>query len=68
MATDHENIIELLSPREIIGQAIALLMTDHGMSRDAAFARLVHASSGSRRKVRDIAAEIVQQRREPETT
>jgi AmiR/NasT family two-component response regulator len=67
MADDPENIIELLSPREVIGQAIALLMTDHGVSRDAAFARLVHASSGSRRKVRDIAAEIVQQR-EPETT
>jgi AmiR/NasT family two-component response regulator len=66
MATDHENIIELLSPREVIGQAIDLLISHHGVNRDAAFAMLVHASSGSGRKVRDIAAEIVQQL-EPET-
>ena len=61
MAADLENIIELLGPREVIGQAINLLMTHHDVNRDAAFAMLVHASSGSRRKVRDIAAEIVQQ-------
>jgi len=61
MATDLENIIELLGPREVIGQAINLLMAHHGMSRDAAFEMLVHGSCGSRRKVRDIAAEIVQE-------
>ena len=61
MATDHDNIIKLLAPREVIGQAIDLLISRHGVNRDAAFAMLVHASSCSRRKVRDIAAEIVQQ-------
>jgi AmiR/NasT family two-component response regulator len=66
MATDHENIIELLSPREVIGQAIDVLISHHGVNRDGAFAMLVHASSGSRRTIREIAAEIVQQR-EPGT-
>jgi AmiR/NasT family two-component response regulator len=66
MATDVENIIDLLGPREVIGQAINLLMTDHGVNRDAAFALLVHGSCGARRTVRDIAAGIVQQR-EPES-
>jgi AmiR/NasT family two-component response regulator len=65
MATELENIIELLGPREVIGQAINVLMADHDVGRDAAFEMLVHGSCGARRKVRDIAAEIVQQR-EPE--
>jgi AmiR/NasT family two-component response regulator len=62
MATNLENIVELLGPREVIGQAIDLLMARHDVSRDAAFAMLVHGSSGSRRKVRDVATEVVQRR------
>jgi AmiR/NasT family two-component response regulator len=63
MTSDVENIIELLGPREVIGQAIDALMVTDGVSRDAAFERLVQDSSADRRTVREIAAEIVQQRR-----
>jgi AmiR/NasT family two-component response regulator len=61
MTADVENIVELLGPREIIGQAITLLMARNGVSRDAAFEILVQDSSASKRKVRDIAASIVHQ-------
>jgi hypothetical protein len=63
MPADVENIIELLGPREVIGQAIGLLMTEDDVTRDTAFALLVQGSSSSHRKVREIAAEIVQQRK-----
>lgn len=63
MTGDVENIIELLGPREVIGRAIGLLMVQDGLSRDAAFERLVQRSSGSHRRVRETAAEIVEQRR-----
>ena len=65
MSPDGENIIELLGPREVIGQAIDLLMTRDEVSRDAAFELLVQDSSGSHRKVRDVAAEVIQQRTGP---
>jgi AmiR/NasT family two-component response regulator len=61
MTADVENIVELLGPREIIGQAITVLMARNGVSRDAAFEILVQDSSASKRKVRDIAASIVHQ-------
>ena len=61
MSADVENIIELLGPQELIGQAIAVLMTEGDMSRDGAFSLLVQGSSDSHRGVREIAAEIVRQ-------
>jgi len=63
MQPDTENMIELLGPREVIGQAIDVLMERDDMSRDAAFELLVQGSSGSHRKVREVAAEIIQQRK-----
>jgi AmiR/NasT family two-component response regulator len=63
MSADAENLIELLAPRELIGQAIQVLMTEDDVSRDAAFEVLVQGSSRSHRKVREVAAEIVQQRK-----
>ena len=63
MTFDAENIIELMGPREVIGQAIDVLMARDDVSRDAAFGLLVQDSSNSHRTVREIAAEIVQQRR-----
>jgi AmiR/NasT family two-component response regulator len=63
MPADVENIIELLGPQEVIGQAIGLLMTEDDVTRDAAFALLVQGSASSHRKVRDVAAEVIQQRR-----
>lgn len=63
MPPDVETLIELLGPREVIGQAIAVLMARDDVSRDDAFALLVQGSSDSQRRVRVIAAEIVQQRK-----
>ncbi len=61
--TEHvANIIELLGPREVIGQAIDLLMTRDDVSRDAAFEHLVQSSSDAHCKVREVAAEIISQR------
>ena len=63
MPSDVETIIGLLGPREVIGQAVDLLMATEDVSRDDAFELLVQGSSDSARKVREIAAEVVQQRK-----
>ena len=63
MPSDVENMIDLLGPREVIGQAVDLLMARGEVSRDAAFELLVQSSSHSHRKVRETAAEIIQQRK-----
>ena len=63
MTSDVENIVSLLGPREVIGQAIDLLMSRDEVDRDAAFELLVQSSSSSRRKVSETAAAIIQQRR-----
>jgi AmiR/NasT family two-component response regulator len=62
LSSDAQSIIELLGPQEVIGRAIELLMTTNDVSRDAAFAMLVHESSHSRRSVREVAAATVSQR------
>ncbi len=67
MRSEIENMIDLLGPREVIGQAIDLLMITEDMSRDAAFELLVQDSSHSHRRVRETAAEIIQQRKGPRT-
>jgi AmiR/NasT family two-component response regulator len=61
MTPDVENIIDLLGPREVLGQAIDLLMARDHLSRDAAFEVLVHGSSRSHRSVREIAAAVILQ-------
>jgi AmiR/NasT family two-component response regulator len=61
LSSDVQNIIELLGPREVIGQAIALLMARDQVSRDAAFAMLVRESSLSRRTVREVTAAMAGQ-------
>ena len=63
MSSDAENMIELLGPRQVIGQAIDALMENDEMTRDDAFALLVQGSSSSHRKVREVAAEVIQQRK-----
>jgi hypothetical protein len=62
LSSDTQNIIELLGPREVIGQAIELLMAGDRVSRDTAFAMLVSSSSQCQLSVREIAAQIVRQR------
>lgn len=61
MSSDVQNIVELLGPREVIGQAIGLLMANNDVSRDAAFAMLVRGSSQTHRSVREVAAAILGQ-------
>jgi AmiR/NasT family two-component response regulator len=62
LSSDVQNIVELLGPREVIGQAIACLMATNDVSRDAAFAILVRDSAMSRQTVREVAAAIVARR------
>jgi AmiR/NasT family two-component response regulator len=62
LSSEVQNIVELLGPREVIGQAIAWLMATNDVSRDAAFAMLVRDSSRSRQPVREVAAAVVAQR------
>ena len=64
MPSEVIDILESLGPREVIGQAVGVLMTTRHVSRDAAFEMLVQASSRADRKVRVIAAEIVQRQGE----
>jgi AmiR/NasT family two-component response regulator len=59
MTAEEENIIELLSHRDVIGQALEILMTRHGVSSDAALEMLVRGSSASNQEVREIAMAIV---------
>ena len=63
MPSEVENILEQLGPREVIGQAIDVLMDRDDVSRDTAFELLVQVSIQSRRRVRETAAEIIQQRK-----
>jgi AmiR/NasT family two-component response regulator len=63
MTSENDNIIELLSSGEVIGQAIELLMSSQSMSRDAAFGLLVRDASAAHRKVREVAAAIVRESR-----
>ena len=61
MSSDVENIIGPLGPREVIGQAMHLLMAKDHLSLDGAFELLVQGSSRSNQRVREIAAAIVRQ-------
>jgi hypothetical protein len=56
-----ETLKEALRTRTIIGQATGLLMSEHTLTADAAFARLVKTSQDTNVKLREIAAQIVEQ-------
>ncbi len=62
MPSENEALIEALGPREVIGQAVGMLMTRHNVDEAAAFEMLVQESSDSHENVREIAATIVRQR------
>ncbi len=62
MPSENEALIEALGPREVIGQAVGLLMARHNVDEAAAFEMLVRGSSDSHENVREIAATIVRQR------
>ena len=59
-----ETLKEALRTRTVIGQAIGLLMCEATITADAAFARLVDASSHTNVKLREIAERMVAQANE----
>jgi GAF domain-containing protein len=56
-----DHLKEALTTREIIGEAVGLLMAKYHLDPDGAFGYLVRSSSHSNTKVRDIAVRIVEQ-------
>jgi GAF domain-containing protein len=54
-----ENLTEAIKTREVISQAVGILMVTSGRTADDAFQILANASQRENRKVRDIAAEVV---------
>jgi AmiR/NasT family two-component response regulator len=55
-----EQLQEALESRAVIEQAKGILMARHGIDADRAFEQLREQSQHSNRKVRDLAADVVQ--------
>ena len=64
-ARERETLNEALLTRQVIGQAIGIIMERYRISSQRAFEFLVRASSVGNLKLRDVAAELVSQRDEP---
>ena len=62
LPSEDDALIAALGPREVIGQAVGLLIEQHQVDEAAAFEMLVQGSSDSPKHVREIAATIVRQR------
>jgi AmiR/NasT family two-component response regulator len=52
-------IVEVLETRQMIGQAVGLLMAKYGLAEDAAFGFLARMSSHTNTKLREIAERVV---------
>jgi GAF domain-containing protein len=61
-AREKESLNDALLTREVIGQAIGIVMERYQISADRAFEFLVRASSVGNIKLRDVAQELVNQR------
>jgi len=61
-AREKDTLNEALLTRQVIGQAIGILMERYSISSDRAFQFLVRASSVGNLKLRDVAQELVNQR------
>jgi GAF domain-containing protein len=59
-AREVDHLHQALRTREVIGQAVGLLMAQYKLDTDAAFAFLVRTSSHSNIKVRDIAEQMIE--------
>jgi hypothetical protein len=55
----NRHLLDALESRDVIGQAKGILMARHGMSADQAFDDLRQASQRNGRKLRDVAADVV---------
>ncbi len=62
-ARDIDNLNQALRNRQLIGQALGILMERYDISEQRAFAFLVRASSHGNTKLRDIAKELVDRRK-----
>jgi len=60
-AQEIDDLHQALKTREVIGQAVGLLMQRYGLDPDGAFGFLVRSSSHSNTKVREVALQIVEQ-------
>lgn len=60
-AREQESLGEALTTRQVIGQAVGIVMERFGLSETRAFDFLVRTSSTSNIKLRDIARELVRQ-------
>jgi GAF domain-containing protein len=63
-ARQEEDLYSALSTRKVIGQALGLLMERYELDEDRAFQYLARVSQHSNHKLRDVAAEMVQQANE----
>ena len=61
-ARERETLNEALTTRQVIGQAVGIVMERYQISSDRAFDFLVRASSVGNLKLRDVAQELVKQR------
>jgi GAF domain-containing protein len=59
-AREVDDLHQALRTRELIGQAVGMLMVQYRLDPDAAFAFLARTSSHSNTKLRDIAAQMVE--------
>ncbi len=61
-AEESAGLREAMERRTVIRQAQGLLMAEHGISADEAFDLLVKASHAGNVELRDVAAQLVEQR------
>ncbi|MEU4606438.1 GAF and ANTAR domain-containing protein [Kribbella sp. NPDC023972] len=54
-----ENLLAAIETRDLIGQAVGLLMERYSITADRAFGTLVRFSRQTNRKLRDVAAELI---------
>jgi hypothetical protein len=59
-AADRDHLIEALASRDVIGQAKGILMREHSVTSEQAFSTLTRASQHDNRKLRDVAARLVE--------
>jgi hypothetical protein len=58
-AQREENLLAAMETRDLIGQAVGLLMERHSLTSNRSFETLVRFSRQTNRKLRDVAAELV---------
>jgi hypothetical protein len=65
-AGEVSNLHKAIGSRQVIGEAVGILMERHRLSADEAFARLVGASQHRHAKLRDLAVRMAETGQEPE--